>query len=75
MGRKNRNPHPSHIPDHAERYDVDYIFLPDAPDIAAVIVPQLKTVFRNASCAPWADTVHQVKSEKDKYLAMIRRQF
>ena len=73
MGRKNRNPHPAQARDRHELFDVDYVFLPDAPDIAAVVVPQMKTIYRNASCAPWADTVHEVKDEKDKYLTMIRR--
>ena len=73
MGRKNRNPHPAQVRDHHEHYDVDYVFLPDAPEIAAVAVPQLKTVYRNMCCAPWADTVHEARDEKDKYLTMIRR--
>ena len=75
MPRKNHNPHPPRKPDAADRFDVDYIFLPEAPEIAAVIVPRMKTIFRNMSCAPWADTAHEVKSEKDKYLAMIRRMY
>ena len=75
MGRKNRNPHPAQDRDQHERFDVDYVFLPEAPEIAAVVVPRMKTIYRNMSCAPWADTVHEAKDEKDKYLAMIRRQF
>ena len=73
MSRKNRNPHPAQIKDRTDRYDVDYVFLPDAPEIAAVAVPQMKTIYRNMSCAPWADTVHEARDEKDKYLTMIRR--
>lgn len=75
MGRKNRNPHPAHVDAPMDHFDVDYIFLPDSPDIAAVVVPQMKTIYRNASCAPWADQVHEVKSEHDKYLAMIRHMY
>lgn len=73
MGRKNHSNHPIRRPDRTDRFDVDYVFLPEAPEIAAVAVPQMKTIYKNLSCAPWADTVHEVKSEKDKYLAMIRR--
>ena len=73
MGRKNRNPHPPRTQDPSDRFEVDYVFLPDAPEIAAVAVPQLKTVYRNMCCAPWADTVHEARDEKDKYLTMIRR--
>lgn len=73
MGRKNRNPHPAQIRDQHELFDVDYVFLPEAPEIAAVAVPRLKTIYRNMNCAPWADTVHEAKDEKDKYLTMIRR--
>ena len=75
MGRKNRNPHPAQVRDQHEHYDVDYVFLPDAPEIAAVAVPQLKTVYRNMCCAPWADTMHVVRNEKDKHLTMIRRMY
>ena len=73
MGRKNRNPHPAHRDERNDRYDVDYIFLPEAPELAAVVVPMMKTIYRNLNCAPWADEVHEVKNEKDKYLAMIRQ--
>ena len=75
MGRKNHNLHPSRILDRTNRYDVDYVFLPDAPELAAVIVPQMKTIYRNMSCAPWADTVHEVSGDTDKYLTMIRRMY
>lgn len=75
MGRKNRNPHPTRRNDPTDRYDVDYVFLPKAPEIAVVVVPQMKTIYKNLSCAPWADTMHVVKGEKDKYLAMIRRMY
>ena len=73
MGRKNRNPHPAHVQEPSDRFDVDYVFLPDAPEIAAVVVPSMKTVYRNLNCAPWADAVHEARDEKDKYLTMIRR--
>ena len=73
MGRKNRNPHLAQTRDRIERYDVDFVFLPDAPEIAAVAVPQMKTIYRNMSCASWADTVHEAQDERDKYLTMIRR--
>ena len=73
MGRKNHPNHPIRRPDRTDRYDVDYVFLPEAPEIAAVTVPWMKTTYRNMSCAPWADTVHEAKDNKDKYLAMIRR--
>lgn len=75
MARKNHNPHPSRKSDRTDRYDVDYVFLPNAPEIAAVTVPMLKTIYKNLSCAPWADTMHVAKSEKDKYLTMIRRMY
>ena len=75
MGRKNRNPHPARRADRTDRYDVDYVFLPEAPEIAAVAAPMMKTIYKNMSCAPWADTMHEVKGEKDKYLAMIRRMY
>ena len=75
MARKNRNPHPARKTDRTDRYDVDYVFLPQAPEIAAGVAPMMKTVYRNMSCAPWADTVPEAKNEKDKYLTMIRRMY
>lgn len=75
MPRRNRNPHPVHKHDCTDRYDVDYVYLPDSPEIAAVVVPQLKTVYRNMDCFPWADSVHEVKNETDKYLNQIRRMY
>ena len=77
MGRKNRNPRTqktrSRTRSQTDRYDVDYVYLPDAQEIAAVAVPSMKTIYRNMCCAPWADEVHEARDEKDKYLAMIRR--
>lgn len=75
MGRKNRNPHPPRRSEPADRYDVDYIYLTEAPEIAAVVAPMMKTIYKNLSCAPWADEVHVAKNEKDKYLTMIRRMY
>ena len=73
MSRKNHNPRMVHRAEKRERYDVDYVFLPECPEIAAIAVPMLKTIYRNMSCAPWADAVHEAKDDKDKYLTMIRR--
>lgn len=75
MARKNRNPHPSRKINQTDRYDVDYVYLTEAPEIAAVVVPRMKTIYKNLSCAPWADTMHVAKGEKDKYLAMVRKMF
>lgn len=75
MARKNRNPHPARKSDPHDRYDVDYIYLTQAPEIAAVVVPMMKVIYKNLSCAPWADTMHVVRNEKDKYLTMIRRMY
>lgn len=74
MARKNRNPNQKKQ-SARERYDVDYIFMPEHPEITAVIAPQMKTIYRNMSCAPWADEVHIAKNDKDKYLAEIRRMY
>ena len=78
MGRKNRNPHPPRMErfkgwnERKEQFDVDYVYLPEAPEIAAVIVPDMKTIYRNMCCAAWADEVHVVRDEDDRYLDMIR---
>ena len=73
MPRRNQPKHQNRQ-NLTDRYDVDYVFLPKAPEIAAVVAPMLKTIYRNMACAPWADEVHEVRGEKDKYLNMIRRQ-
>ena len=72
MGRKNRNPHPPRRDDRNEQYDVDYVFLTGAPEIAAIVVPHMKTIYHNMCCAAWADEVHEVRDENDRYLNMIR---
>ena len=73
MPRRNHNMHASKKTAQTDRYDVDYISLPDAPEIAAISVPYMKTLFRNMCCRSCADTVHVVRSDNDKYLAMIRK--
>lgn len=75
MGRKNRNPHPARRAYREEHYDVDYIFMPEEPEIAAVVVPKMKTIYRNMSCAPWADQVHEVTGNGDKYLKKIQNMY
>ena len=74
MGRKNHSTQ-AKKQNMKDKYDVDYMFMPEHPEIAAVIAPQMKTIYRNMSCAPWADEVHIAKNEKDKYLAEIRRMY
>lgn len=76
MTRRNHPRHPRiRRPMLTDRYDVDYIFLPEYPEIAAVAVPLMKTIYRNMSCAPWADEVYEAKGEKDKFLNMIRKMY
>lgn len=70
MPRRNHKSHSVHRPDPTERYDVEYVFMDGCPEIASVVAHRFKTVYKNLSCAPWADAVHEVRGEADKYLMM-----
>lgn len=74
MGRHN---YPKHQKREtlAERYDVDYVYLPQCPELAQIIVPPMKTIYRNLACAPYADETHVVKTFDDRYLALVEAQY
>ena len=71
MPRRNHKPHSDRKTVWTDFYDVDYVFLPQCPEIAVIVVPYMKTVYRNLSCASWADEVHEVRGRSDKYLEML----
>ena len=73
MPRRNHKSHSTHRPDPTERYNVEYIFMDECPEISMVIAHRLKVIYKNLSAASWADTVHEVRGEADKYLMMARR--
>jgi len=58
-----------------DRYDVDYVYLPQCPELTQIIVPPMKTIYRNLACAPYADETHVVKTFDDRYLALVEAQY
>ena len=72
MPRKNHNQHPVNRPDPTEHYDVEYVFMDQFPEITMIVAHRFKTVYKNLSCAPWADAVHEVRGEADRYLMIAR---
>lgn len=73
MPRRNRAKHPAR-PRPEDRFDTDVCFLPNRPDIDRIIAVPLKTIFRNADAAPWAEDVVTVRRFDDELLELIRRQ-
>ena len=73
MPRRNRAKHPAR-PRLEDRFDTDVCFLPNRPDIDRIIVPPLKTIFRNIDACPWAEDVVTVRRFDDELLDLIRRQ-
>ena len=70
MGRHN---HKKHIRRIEDRYDGDYIGLPEQPRIRRIIAVPLKTIYINIDADPDADEIYTAKSWCDPILHMIVR--
>lgn len=71
MARRN---HPRHgRRGTEERYDLDYVSLPEHPGIRQVVVKQLKTIYINIDADYWADGVHVAKHYGDPLVKKIAR--
>lgn len=55
----------------ADRYDSDYIDLPEYPQIARINAVPLKTVYHNIAAADWATEIYTAQSWSDKVLQLI----
>lgn len=72
MSRKNRNPHPCK-PSLTDRYDLDYVNLPEFRRYNRIIVRPLKTIFVNLDAAFWSDDFYVVRSFNDPMMRKIER--
>lgn len=70
MGRKNRNPH-SRASFFSNRYDIDYVNLPEYPNFVRVIAQPLKTVFVNLDADFNADDFYVARDFDDRVLRLI----
>lgn len=70
MGRHN---HRKHIRSIEDRYDGDYIGLPELPRISRIIAVPLKTIYINVDADPEADEIYTAKSWCDPILQLIVR--
>lgn len=73
MPRRNHIKHP-HRPSLEDRYDTDVCSLPRHPHIDRIIVPPLKTIFRNMDAAPRGADVVTIRSYEDPLLDLIQQQ-
>ena len=70
MSRKNRNPHPRK-PSLTDRYDLDYVNLPEYPQYNRIIVKPYKTVYVNLDADFWADGFYVVRHMSDPVMRKI----
>lgn len=70
MGRHN---HKKHSRSMADRYDSDYVSLPEYPYIVRVYAVPMKTVYINVDADPEAVENYTAKSWNDKVLQAIMR--
>lgn len=57
----------------ADRYDTDYVNLPEYPQYNSVVAVPLKTIFYNLDAAPGADDFHVAKHYGDPVLKKLAR--
>ena len=70
MGRKNRNPH-SRASFFSNRYDIDYVNLPEYPHFARIIARPLKTIYVNLDADFDADDFYVAGDFNDRVLRLI----
>lgn len=57
----------------ADRFDSDYIDLPEHPEITRIYAVPMKTVYHNIAAAPWADSIYTAQSWEDPMIKIIGR--
>ena len=70
MARRN---HPKHMrtPIFTDRYDLDYVHLPECPGIIRIIARPMKTTYINLDAAFDADDFHVARNLDDPMMQMI----
>lgn len=72
MGRHNHTRR-HRKPSIADRWDSDYIDLPEYPEIGRIHAAPLKTVYHNIAAGPWAQEVYEIRSWDDPMMQIISR--
>lgn len=70
MGRKNHNPHPRKLR-LTDRYDLDYVNLPEYPQYVQIIVKQHKTIYKNMDADFDAFNEYVVHRSNDPILRLL----
>ena len=70
MARHNRPKHPRR-PILTDRYDLDYVNLPEHPRFNRIIVKPLKTIFVNLDASFDADDFYVVRNLHDPVMRLI----
>ena len=70
MARHNHPKHPR-IPILTDRYDLDYVNLPEYPQLIRIIVKPLKTIYVNLDADFTADDFHVARQLDDPIMRMI----
>lgn len=73
MARRNHPKHPKHTRNNffSDRYDLDYVSLPERPDLIRIIAKPYKTIYINLDADFLADDFYVVQSDDDKIMRMI----
>lgn len=72
MTRRNHPRHPRiRRPMLADRYDLDYVNLPEYPQYIRIVVKPYKTIFVNLDADFYADDFHVVKDMHDPVMRKI----
>ena len=71
MSRKNKNPHPRK--NLRDRYDVDYVSLPEYPQYCSVVAMPMKTIYINVDADPEADDFYAARSFNDQVLKKLEK--
>lgn len=57
----------------ADRFDSDYIDLPEHPEITRICAVPLKTVFHNIAAGEWATEIYTAQSWSDPMMQIIAK--
>lgn len=73
MARRNHPKHPKHTRKSffSDHYDLDYVSLPERPDLIRIIAKPYKTIYINLDADFLADDFYVVKDDDDKIMRMI----
>lgn len=63
-----RKNHPKKTVSIYDRFDTDFVDLPNSPHIKQLVSKSMKTIYRNLSAAPWATESPIVETFDENFL-------